>query len=138
MTATDLPPVAAPREGPTRIRKAIWKDMANTLAIILAVSFLFTGLPKATGQPSAIEHGKHLGFSARNYRALGVLQILGAAALGLGLIWKPIGVAAAIGFTLMMAGAVIVHLRAGDPAARMLPAAAFGLASIAVVVLHLR
>ncbi|WP_212818663.1 DoxX family protein [Polymorphospora rubra] len=111
--------------------------MANTLAIILAVSFLFTGLPMVTGRPSSIEHGRHLGFSARNYRLLGALQILGAAALGLGLVWKPIGIAAAIGFSLMMAGAVVTHLRAGDPAPRVLPAAVFGLASIAVAVLYL-
>ena len=112
--------------------------MANTLAIILAVSFLFTGLPMATGQPSSIEQGEHLGFSARNYRRLGALQILGAAALGLGLLWKPIGIVAAIGFALMMAGAVTTHLRAGDPASKVLPAVVFGLAAVATVVLYLR
>jgi hypothetical protein len=37
----------------------------------------------------------------------------------------------------MMIGAVVTHLRAGDPAAKVSPAMIFGMASIATVVLHL-
>jgi len=111
--------------------------MTSTLAIILAAVFLFTGLPMALGRPESVSQGEHLGFSARNYRLLGLVQILGAVALGLGLLWKPIGIAAAIGFSLMMAGAVVVHLRAGDPTAKTVPALLFGAASIATAVLFL-
>jgi uncharacterized membrane protein YphA (DoxX/SURF4 family) len=111
--------------------------MDKTLAIILAVSFVFTGLPMATGQPSSVEQGRHLGFSPRNYRLLGLVQIVGAVALALGLLWEPLAIAAAAGFSLMMIGAVVTHLRAGDPAAKVSPAMIFGMASIATVVLHL-
>jgi uncharacterized membrane protein YphA (DoxX/SURF4 family) len=111
--------------------------MDKTLAIILAVSFVFTGLPMATGQPSSVEQGRHLRFSPRNYRLLGLVQIVGAVALAIGVFWEPLALAAAAGFSLMMIGAVVTHLRAGDPAAKVFPATLFGLASIATVVLFL-
>ncbi len=111
--------------------------MDKTLAITLAVTFVFTGLPMATGRSSSVEQGRHLGFSPRDYRLLGLVQIVGAVALAIGVFWEPLAIAAAAGFSLMMLGAVVTHLRAGDPAVKLIPAVIFGLASIATVALNL-
>lgn len=127
--------VSAPRSAPI-LRKAT-EHMDKTFAIILAVPFLFTGLPMVTARPPSIEQGRHLGFSPNSYRLLGVVQIVGALALAIGVFWEPLAVAAAIGFALMMIGAIIAHVRAGDPAAKVAPTAFFGLASIATAVLFI-
>lgn len=111
--------------------------MDTTFGIILAVAFAFTGLPMATGRPSAVEQGRHLGFSPEHYRLVGVAQLVGAVALAAGLLWAPLAVAAAAGFALMMVGAVVAHIRAGDPAAKVFPAVLFGLAAVATAVLFL-
>lgn len=111
--------------------------MDTTFAIILAVTFLFTGLPMATARPSSVEQGRHLGFSPNSFRLLGVVQVAGAVALAIGVFWEPLASAAAIGFALMVIGAVIAHVRAVDPAAKVAPAAFFGLASIATAVLFI-
>ncbi|OLL97315.1 hypothetical protein Ae406Ps2_4973c [Pseudonocardia sp. Ae406_Ps2] len=68
---------------------------------------------------------------------MGVVQVVGALALAIGVFWEPLAIAAAIGFALMMVGAIIAHVRAGDPAAKVAPAAFFGLASIATAVLFI-
>lgn len=111
--------------------------MDTTLGIILAVAFAFTGLPMATGRASSVEQGRHLGFSPEHYRLVGLVQIVGAVALAIGLFWAPLAVAAAGGFALMMVGAVVVHVRAGDPVAKVFPAVFFCLASVATAVLFL-
>ncbi|CAL9336877.1 hypothetical protein SUDANB132_00184 [Streptomyces sp. enrichment culture] len=73
----------------------------------------------------------HLDMSPDLYRVIGTLEIAGAPGLLLGLNQIPLGVAAAVGLTLLMATAVVIHLRHGDPPARMLPAAVLTLAALA-------
>ena len=53
-----------------------------------------------------------------------------------GLLWAPIGIAAAIGLALLSIGAIAFHLRASDRATDMAPAV-IGLAlAVATAVLH--
>ena len=61
----------------------------------------------------------HLGFSTDAYRAIGALEIAGAAGVLLGLAVPPLGALAAVGLLLLLAGAV-----ARAPAQRRQPAAA--------------
>jgi hypothetical protein len=49
-------------------------------------------------------------------RAIGALEILGAAGLVIGLLVGPLGIAAATGLALLMIGAVIYHIKARDTA----------------------
>src|SRR6185369_17315490 len=48
------------------------------------------------------------------YPLLATAELAGAVGLLVGLAWRPLGTAAAIGLTLYFIGAVIAHLRAGD------------------------
>lgn len=63
-----------------------------------------------------------LGIDQRRFGIIGVLQVVGAVGLLLGLAWSPLGVAAAVGLILLMLGAVTTHVRIGDPAFDAAPA----------------
>ncbi len=53
-----------------------------------------------------------------------------------GLLWAPIGIAAAIGLALLSIGAVAFHLRASDRVADMVPAVIGVALAVATAVLH--
>jgi hypothetical protein len=106
------------------------------LTAILAAVFLGTAVPKLTGQAQMRERMDHLGVSPGLTRVLGVLEIAAVAGLLLGLLWAPLGIAAAVGLTLQMVGAVIYHARAKDPAPMTLTPVVFAVAAVALVVLH--
>ncbi|MFG3701990.1 DoxX family protein [Micromonospora sp. NPDC047620] len=106
------------------------------LTVILASVFLSTALPKLTGQAQMRERMAHLGVSPGLTRVLGVLEIAAVAGLLLGLLWAPLGIAAAVGLALQMVGAVVYHARAKDPAAMTLTPVIFAVAAVALVVLH--
>ena len=54
----------------------------------------------------------------------------------IGLLWSPIGIAAAIGLILLSLGAVAFHLRASDRIAEMVPAVIGVALAVAAAVLH--
>ncbi|KAB1152819.1 DoxX family protein [Micromonospora sp. DT46] len=106
------------------------------LTLILAAVFLGTAVPKLTGQAQMRERMDHLGVSPGLTRLLGVLELAAVAGLLLGLLWAPLGIAAAIGLALQMVGAVVYHARAKDPAPMTLTPVIFAVAAVALVVLH--
>lgn len=103
------------------------KIAAIALACLLVLCFVSAGAAKVLAVPAMRERAAHVGFSVAAYRAIGVLEL--AAALGVlaALVWWPIGVAAAAGLILLMAGAAIVHARTGDPLPQLAPAVVAGL-----------
>ncbi|MER5336857.1 DoxX family protein [Micromonospora sp. NPDC002717] len=106
------------------------------LTAILAAVFLGTAVPKLTGKAQMRQRMDHLGVSPGLTRVLGVLEIAAIAGLLLGLLWAPLGIAAAVGIALQMVGAVVYHARAKDPAAETLTPVVFAVAAVALVVLH--
>lgn len=108
------------------------------LTLVLAAVFVGTAVPKLTGQAQMRERMDHLGVSPGLTRVLGVLELAAVAGLLLGLLWPPLGIAAAIGLALQMTGAVVYHARAKDPAAMILTPAIFAVAALALVYLHVR
>ncbi|TVZ92443.1 DoxX family protein [Streptomyces sp. BK340] len=99
---------------------------AIVLAVLLAGIFLLLGSAKLAAVPAMRQAAAHVGMTATHYRLLGALEVAAAAGLLLGLRISALGAAASIGLILLMAGAVVVHLRSGDPAARCLPAVIAG------------
>jgi uncharacterized membrane protein YphA (DoxX/SURF4 family) len=107
------------------------------VSALLALAFFGAGLTKLTAAESKLAEGaSHVGFSANSYRAIGGLEVAGAAGVLVGLYFAPLGVAAAIGLTLLMIGAVIAHVRVKDKFAMTAPSGV--LAVVAVVALVLR
>lgn len=111
----------------------------NTLTILtvaLAAVFAALGTAKLLAVPAMRERAAHVGFDVAAYRGIGALEIAGAAGLLLGAVSRSIPVAAAIGLLLLLGGATITHLRAGDGAKEAAPALVIG--GLVVVLLALR
>ncbi|GLY26416.1 DoxX family protein [Micromonospora sp. NBRC 101691] len=107
-----------------------------TLTVILASVLIAVALPKLLGQLEMRNRMARIGVSAGLTRTIGILEIAGIAGLLLGLLWWPIGVAAAVGLTLLLIGAAVYHIRAKDPVPMAVVPVAFAVAAAAIAVMH--
>lgn len=98
----------------------------TVLAAVLAVVLLPLGVAKLAAVPAMRRAATHLGMTTPRYRLLGALEVAAVAALLTDHHFPVLGIAAATGLVLLMAGAVTVHLRHGDPVSRCLPALVLG------------
>ncbi|MGW0190879.1 DoxX family protein [Streptomyces sp. NPDC003362] len=105
--------------------------VVSTCLLGLWFTLLGTGKLLATAQMT--ERAAHVGFTVGGYRVIGVLELAGVLGLFAGWVVTGLGIAAAAGFLLLLAGAVLAHLRAGD----RLPAAAPAILSAVLVVAYL-
>ncbi|MEU9168688.1 DoxX family protein [Streptomyces sp. NPDC048420] len=88
---------------------------AAVLSVLLAVVGLAAGLPKALLKgsiPAQLQSPG--GLSAPLVRFIGLAELAAAAGLLAGLFWQPIGVAAALGFAVVLVGAIRFHATSGD------------------------
>jgi hypothetical protein len=106
------------------------------LTLLLAALFTFSSSIKLLGVPKSLAIRDHLGVSPIQWRAIGVLELAGVAGVLIGLLWAPIGIAAAIGLALLSIGAVAFHLRAADRIADTAPAVIGIALAAATAVLH--
>jgi DoxX-like protein len=112
-------------------------DTATVIVtILLAALFTFSASIKLLGVAKSLEIGAHLGVKPLHWRLIGVCELAGVAGVLVGLVWAPIGVAAAIGLALLTVGAIAFHARASDTIVDILPAVIGGLLALATVVLH--
>jgi DoxX-like family len=106
------------------------------VTILVAVLFTFAASIKLLGVRQSLAIRDHLGVKPLQWRLIGVCELAGVAGVLVGLVWAPIGIAAAIGLTLLSIGAIAFHLRASD-GAKDTAAAVIGLAlAAATAVLH--
>jgi DoxX-like protein len=112
-------------------------DTATVIVtVLLAVLFTFSASIKLLGVPRSLAIRDHLGVKPFQWRGIGGLELAGVAGVLVGLLWSPIGIAAAIGLALLSVGAIAFHVRASDGAADTAPAV-IGLAlAVATAVLH--
>ena len=89
---------------------------------LLAALFGFAGLIKLVGLRQSLAIRDHLGVKPVQWRLIGLLELAGVAGVLVGLVWPPIGVAAAIGLALLVLGAIVFHVRASDSVADTAPA----------------
>jgi uncharacterized membrane protein YphA (DoxX/SURF4 family) len=107
------------------------------LSVLLASAFARAGASKLFAVTDKMLAGLgRLGVSTRLVRLIGVLEILGAAGLVIGLWIGPLGIAAATGLVVLMIGAVSYHIRAHDTAMKLLPSLILLLLSAAALVLR--
>jgi hypothetical protein len=88
--------------------------MFTTLSILLAVLCLVPSAAKLSAVPAMQSSAEHFGIPWDRYRLIGVAELAAAVGLLAGLVWPPIGVAAAAGMLALTAGALVMHRRAGD------------------------
>lgn len=86
----------------------------KTLFVVLAAAFGVGGVASLAGLPAIRDSWAKLGVSDDLGNLIGVLEVLAAIGLIVGLRRPAVGVAAATGLTALMIGAVIYHLRARD------------------------
>ena len=96
--------------------------MFLTVTHLLALLCLLPALAKLSGRPRMRRSADHFGIPWTRYRLLGVAELAAAGGVLLGLRWPPLGIAAAAGMLLLLAGALVMHHRAGDSAREQLPA----------------
>ncbi|GAB2552603.1 DoxX family protein [Nocardia heshunensis] len=109
------------------------------LAALLAILFLVVGISMVLALDFQRANAAHLGYSVAAFRRIGVLALLGAVGVLLGLAIPAVGVLAAIGLVAMMAGAVISHRRAHDGFDKLTPPIATAIMAtvyLVLVVLH--
>lgn len=104
------------------------------LAVLLTLGFAMSGLQKLTSAKMMVEGAAHLGVPYSRYKVIGVLEILAAIGLIIGLWVAALGIAAAVGLVLLMAGAVTFHLRAGDKVGQFGPALLLGVLALLEVI----
>ncbi|MPY55997.1 DoxX family protein [Streptomyces spongiae] len=88
--------------------------LSIVLACLVAVPFLAIGMTKVLALKPMREKAAESGHSVSAYRVIGALEVAGAAGVVLGLAVPLLGGLAGAGLLLLMAGAVITHVRNGD------------------------
>ncbi|MCW3842002.1 DoxX family protein [Micromonospora yasonensis] len=106
------------------------------LTIILVSVLVAVAVPKLTGQVQMRDRMAHLGLSSTSTRLIGVLEVAAIVGLLVGLVWPPLGIAAAVGLAMQMIGAAIFHARAKDPVPVAVVPVVFAVAAAALAVLH--
>jgi uncharacterized membrane protein YphA (DoxX/SURF4 family) len=110
--------------------------VAALLSIVLCLAFAMAGAQKILFNPVMSKSAERLSFTKRGYRRVGILEIVGALGIIIGVVahrssvFGVLNVLAAAGLTLMMALAVRLHLRRGDPAKMFSPALVLGLLTL--------
>ena len=84
-------------------------------AIVMSFVLVASGIAKLRHNPQVV-HGIHevVGVPLRYFPWLATLEFAGAAGLLIGIWWRPLGIAAAIGVVLYFVGASIGHMRVRD------------------------
>jgi hypothetical protein len=109
---------------------------ATVVSLVLAALLVFTAVRKIGHRPEVVATYTRVGVPAERLTLLAGVLFAGAAGLLLGLVWAPLGVAAAAGLVAYFVLAVGAHVRAGDLANLPVPLVYLGL-SIAALVLRL-
>jgi hypothetical protein len=92
------------------------------LSVLSAAVFLIVGAAKVFALAPMRERAAHAGFSVGAYRGIGALEIAGAAGLLLGLAVPVLGALAGVGLLLLLAGALVTHVRNRDRGRDLVPA----------------
>ncbi|MDI3405138.1 DoxX family protein [Streptomyces cavernicola] len=84
------------------------------LAVLLSLMLVVSGRGKLVRDPKVMPALETVGVSAGMLPVLAALEFAGALGLLIGIGFRPLGVAAAVGVVLYFFGAVVAHLRVKD------------------------
>ncbi len=107
--------------------------MFVALSVLLAVACLLPATAKLAGLPRMRESAAHFGIPWHRYRLIGVPELAAGIGVLIGLALHPLGIVAAAGMGLLLIGAVVTHVRAGDGGKELAPA----LASLVITAAYL-
>ena len=107
---------------------------AAVVSALFAAALLISARSKLVKSEAVIAGMAKVGVPADKLWLLGAAEIAGAVGLVVGLLWWPIGVAAAIGLILYFLGAIASHLRVRDKA--ITPATVLLIVAVAALTLR--
>jgi hypothetical protein len=84
------------------------------VSVLLASLLVFTAIRKLSHRPEVVQTYVRVGVPEDKLDYLAVILLAGAAGLLVGLLWAPIGIAAAIGLIVYFLLAIGAHIRADD------------------------
>ena len=96
--------------------------MFLTVSLLLLAVCVFPAAGKLLGQAKMRESATKFGIPWRRYQLIAVPELIAAGGVLVGLFWRPAGLLAAGGMTVLLLGALIAHRRAHDRIPEMLPA----------------
>ena len=94
----------------------------TAITLLLVVACLTAAAAKLLAHPRMQASAAHLGIPWSRYRLVGVAELTAAVGVLAGLAVPALGVAAALGMTVLLVIAVAVHRRAGDSPREAAPA----------------
>ena len=109
-------------------------NLTPILAGLLIVAFTALGSAKLAALPAMRTRAEHVGFSVAAYRRIGTLEVVAVVGLAVGAVVPLIGALAAAGLLVLLAGAVVTHLRNGDGVREIVPAVVLGVVTLAFLV----
>ncbi|GAB7070513.1 DoxX family protein [Mycobacterium hodleri] len=89
---------------------------ALILSVVLGLAMLASGVMKLIRAPRIVSMMAAVHVTPPQLTALGALQVASTIGLVAGIWFPPLAIAAAIGLVLYFTGAIVAHVRAGDPA----------------------
>jgi hypothetical protein len=104
---------------------------------LLAALLLYSAAMKLSGRPDVIESYARVGVPARRLPLLAAVLVVGVIGLAAGLLWAPVGVAAAAAFVLYFVLALRAHATHEDLGNAAMPALLLLLAGGATVLFAL-
>ena len=110
------------------------KTLFVLLSVLLALAALASAVADFRGLPQIKELMRRLQYRPGFERFLGLLKVIGAAGLLVGLAMHGLGVVAAIGFLLYFILALRAHRSIGDPIRASGPAAGLAVLSLATAI----
>ena len=113
--------------------------MLTATTLLLAAACLVPAAGKLLAHPQMQASAAHFGIPWSRYRLIGVAELAAAAGILAGFAVPALGVAAAVGMTVLVGIALVVHRQTGDSPKDAMPAfVAFGLSVVylALVLTH--
>jgi len=111
--------------------------MFLAISLLFALICLLPASAKLAGVPAMKESAAHFQIPWRRYQLIGVAELAAAIGVLAGLWLAGLGVAAAIGMTALIIGALTFHRRARDSAQKMAPALVTLVITVAYLVITL-
>lgn len=103
------------------------------ISVVLGLGLAASGWQKIRKNERIVTGLTSVGVPLSWFVPLALLDIAGTVGLLVGIWWRPLGIAAAIGVILYFTGALIVHVRAKDTKGMPMPAALLVVAVLALV-----
>jgi hypothetical protein len=96
--------------------------MFLALSLLLVAVCVVPAAAKLAGHPKMRHAANHFGIPWNRYRLIGIAELTAAAGVLAGVFWRPVGLLAAAGMTILLLGALATHRRVRDRAREALPA----------------